>query len=101
MDEASWYIWVFLTKSEDPPIDIIETFLGRFGHADGGIIRTNQGGELARSSDLSDTILRNHQYVIEYTGADSPSQNGAVEIYNAKLARARTLLFSSGLPAKY
>jgi hypothetical protein len=35
-------------------------------------------------------------------GADSPSQNGAVEIYNAKLAvRTRTLLFGSGLPAKF
>ena len=39
---------------------------------------------------------------MEPTGADSPSQNGAVEIYNNKLAiRARTLLYGSGLPAKY
>jgi hypothetical protein len=35
-------------------------------------------------------------------GADSPSQNGSMEIYNNKLAvRARTLLYGSGLPAKY
>jgi hypothetical protein len=35
-------------------------------------------------------------------GADSPSQNGAVKIYNAKLAvRTRTLLFGFRLPAKY
>ncbi len=40
--------------------------------------------------------------MIEPTGADSPSQNGAAEIYNGKLAvRARTLLFGSGLPAKF
>ena len=40
--------------------------------------------------------------MVEPTGADSPSQNGAVEIYNAKLAvGTRTLLFGSGLPAKY
>ena len=39
--------------------------------------------------------------MIEPTGADSPSQNGAV-IYNGKLAvRTRSLLFGSGLPAKY
>jgi hypothetical protein len=39
---------------------------------------------------------------MEPTGADSPSQNGAVEIYNDKLAIcARTLLYGSGLPAKY
>jgi hypothetical protein len=43
-----------------------------------------------------------HKYVLEPTGADSPSQNGAVEIYNNKLAiRAHTLLYGLGLPAKY
>ena len=47
VDEASRYIWVFLTKSKDPPIDIVESFLGKFGHAEGGIVRTDQGGELA------------------------------------------------------
>ena len=102
VDEASQYIWVFLTKSKDPPIDIVETFLGRFGHEDGGVLRMDQGGELARSFDFGDTILQNQKYVLEPTGADSPSQNGAAEIYNAKLAvRARTLLFGSGLPAKF
>ncbi len=75
-------------------MEIVDTFLDRFGHKDGGSIRSDQGGELA--------LLRKYNYVVEPTGADSPSQNGAVEIYNAKLAvRTRTLLFGSGLPAKY
>jgi hypothetical protein len=102
VDEASRYIWVYLTKSKEPPLHIIDTFLDRFGHRNGGSIRSDQGGELARSFAYSDLILRKHKYVMEPTGADSPSQNGAVEIYNAKLAvRTRTLLFGSGLPAKY
>jgi hypothetical protein len=47
-------------------------------------------------------LLRKHKYVIEPTGADSPLQNGADEIYNAKLAvRTCTLLICSGIPAKY
>ncbi len=50
VDEASCFILVFLTKSKDPPIDIIDKFLQKFGHADGGSIRTDQGGELAGSS---------------------------------------------------
>lgn len=78
VDEASRYIWVFLTKSKEPPLDILDSFLDRFGHVNGGSIRSDQGGELARSFAYSDLLLR--------TGADSPSQNGAVEIYNAKLA---------------
>jgi hypothetical protein len=47
-----------------------------------------------------DMLLRKHKYVIEPTGVDSPSQNGAVKIYNAKLGvYTQTLLFGSGLPA--
>ena len=96
VDEASRYIWVFLTKSKEPPLDIIDTFLTRFGHRNGGSVRSDQGGELARSFAYSDLLLRKHKYVVEPTGADSPSQNGAVEIYNAKLA---VLVRSSLVPA--
>ena len=93
VDEASRFMWVFLTKSKDPPLDIVDSFLKKFGHNDGGSIRSDQGGELAKSAALADTVLRDHNYVFEPTGADSPSQNGAVETYNDKLAvRTRTLL---------
>jgi hypothetical protein len=93
---------VFLTKSKSPPLDILDSFFARFGHGHGGSVRTVQGGKLARSFALSDLLLRNHKYVLEPTGADSPSQNGAVEIYNDKLAICTwTLLYGAGLPAKY
>ena len=102
VDEASRFVWVFLTNTKEPPLAILDAFLSRFGHEKGGSIRTDQGGELARSFALSDLVLRTHKYVLEPTGADSPSQNGSVEIYNNKLAvRARTLLYGLGLPAKY
>jgi hypothetical protein len=38
VDEALRYIWVFLTKSKEPPLDIIDTFLDRFGLKIGGSI---------------------------------------------------------------
>ncbi len=102
VNEASRYIWVFLTKSKEPPLDIINTFLDHCGHELCGSICTDQGGKLARSFTFIDMLLRKHKYVIEPTGADSPSQNGAVEIYNPKLVvHTQTLLFGSGLPAKY
>jgi hypothetical protein len=101
-DEATCFIWVFLTKSKTPPLDILNSFFARFGHKHGGSVRMDQGGELARSFALSDLLLCKHKYVLEPTGADSPSQNGAVEIYNDKLAiRTRSLLYGAGLPAKY
>ncbi len=102
IDKASQYIWVFLTTSKEPSLDIIDAFLSRFGHEHGGSICTDQGGELARLLGLSNAVLRTHRYVMEPTGADSPLQNGVVEIYNDKLAvRARTLLYGAGLPAKF
>ncbi len=40
--------------------------------------------------------------MVEPTGADSPSQNGGAEIYNNNLAvKVQTLLYGSGLPAKF
>jgi hypothetical protein len=102
IDEASWYAWVFLTKSKNPPLDIVRAFLRLHGHTDGGCIRTDQGGELASSSAFGDLVLKEFGYTLEPTGADSPSQNGAVEIYNDKLGICtRSLLYRSGLPAKY
>ncbi len=47
INKALRHVWVFLTASKDPPIDIVKAFLTRFGHADGGSIWTDQDGELA------------------------------------------------------
>jgi hypothetical protein len=102
VDEASRHIWVFLAKTKEPPIDIIDTFLDRCGHELGGLICTDQSDELARSFAFTDMLLRKHKYVIEPTSANSPSHNGAVTIYKAKLAvHTCTLLFGLGLPEKY
>jgi hypothetical protein len=86
VDETSCHMWVFLNSTKDPPLEIIDKFLLRFGHPDGGLIRTDQGGELAGSQSLVDIMLQKFHYAFEPTGADNPSQNGAVEIYNDKLA---------------
>ena len=62
----------------------------------------DQGGELARSSELRTMLESEFGCVVEPTGADSPSQNGAVEIYNNKMVvKTRTLLYQSNLPAKF
>ena len=72
-----------------------------FGHLNGVSVRSDHG-KLAGSVAFSDMLLWKHTYVVEPTSANCPSQNGAVKIYNAKLAvRMQTLLFGSGLPAKY
>ena len=102
IDKASCYAWVFLTTSKDPSINIITKFFTQHGHVKGGWVCTNQGGELARSAAFQDLMLHQFHYSVEPTGADSPSQNGTIEIYNWKFAtRTRTLLYGSRLPAKF
>jgi hypothetical protein len=102
VDEASKYIWVFLRKSKEPPTDLVSHFLHMYGRKSGGVIRCDQGGELARSHDFRSRMLENHLYVVEPTGADSPSQNGGTEKWNDTLAvTTRALLYGASLPAKY
>jgi hypothetical protein len=101
VDGASRRVWVFLTENKKPPIAILKAFLRKFGN-DKGVIRTDQGGKLARCDDIRNTMMNDFSYAIEPTGADSPSQNGGAEIYNGTLAvKVHTLLYGSGLPAKF
>ncbi len=46
VDSASRRVWAFLTKSKDPPLDILRVFMAKFGSGM-GVVRTDQGGELA------------------------------------------------------
>jgi hypothetical protein len=101
VDGTSRCLWVFLTQSKEPPLDIVRAFMMKFGIG-GGCVRTDQGGELARSDQFCNMLQQEFHYVVEPTGSDCPSQNGASEINNDKLAvKVRTLLYGSGLPAKF
>jgi hypothetical protein len=73
----------------------------KFGLAK-GVIWTDQGGKLARGGEFRKTMLKEFNHVVEPTGTNSPSQNGGMEIYNNTLVvKVRTLLYSSGLQAKF
>jgi hypothetical protein len=102
VDEGSRYVWVFPRKSKEPPTDLISHFLQMYGHRSGGVIRCDQGGELARSTAFSTMALEKHLCNVEPTGADSPSQNAGAEKWNDTLAvTTRALLYGASLPAKY
>jgi hypothetical protein len=96
VDGASRRVWIFLTSSKDPPIAILRAFISRFGSTT-GLVRTDQGGEFARCEEFRTMMLDEFGYVVEPTGADSPSQNGGAEIYNNTLAvKVRTLFMDPG-----
>jgi hypothetical protein len=101
VDSAFCRVWAFLTKSKDPPLDILRVFMAKFGSGM-GVVQTDQGGELAQSASFREMMLKDFGYVVKPTGADSPSQNGGAEIYNNTLAvKVLTLLYGAGLPAKF
>ena len=102
VDEASSYVWVFLLKSKEPPTQLVVDFLKLHGHKDGGIVRTDQGGELARSDEFREKVFDGCNYVVERTGSDSPSQNGGAETMNGTLAViTRALLYGADLPPQF
>ena len=82
IDEASRFVWAFPRKSKEPPADLVSQFLQMFGRKSGGVIRCDQGGELACSEQFRTTMLEKHLYTVEPMGADSPSQNGGAEKWN-------------------
>ena len=102
IDYFTRYLWVFLTKNKSPPVKTVTQFLRTYGNQDGvRIIRTDQGGELARSRIFQETIQQAH-YNIEVTGSDNSSQNAVVERPHKTLANmVRAGLENAGLPYKY
>jgi hypothetical protein len=101
VNSASCRVWAFLTKSNDPPLDILRVFMAKFGSGM-GVVQMDQGRELAQSASFWEMMLKDFGYVVKPTGADSPSQNGGAKIYNNTLAvNVWALLYGAGLPAKF
>ena len=102
VDEVSRHTWAFLFRSKDPPVDTVIDFLKFYGNATGGVIRCDQGGELARSTAFRTKVQEQCKYVVEPTGADGASQNSGVERFNDTFAvMVRTLLYGSALPPTF
>ena len=104
VDDTTRYIWVLLCMSKEPFIEVFSLFLKANGQPKdiGGLLRCDQGGELARSAEFCAKMLRDHNYKVEPTGADSATQNGGVEHWNDTLAvTVHALLYGALLKEKY
>ena len=101
-DAKTRYLWMFLCKNKNPPLKTVQLFLDQHGLKSGTrIVRTDQGGELAKSKLMQDTIAA-AGYSLEITGSDNSSQNGTVKRPHRTLANMmRAALTNSGLSAKY
>ena len=102
VDRATRYIWLFLTKSKHPPVDIARKVLKKFrSDHKHRTVRTDQGGELGRSEEFR-TMVDDEKFCLELTGSDASFQNGIAEAPNKALAQMmRCLLYSSDLGPEY
>jgi hypothetical protein len=99
----SRYLWVFLTKTKQPPLSIVTRLLQEHGNpsAKKRTIRTDEGGELWGSEEFR-SVINEAGYLLELTGADAPFQNGMAEWPNRTLGNmVRCLLHSANLGPEY
>ena len=103
VDSFSGYMWVMLAKSKDPPLEYVRDFLQKNSNKKCQIkrVRTDQGGELWKSSKFK-TMIHNSGFICEPTAAGDPAQNGRAEAPNKFLARMlRGMLYNASLSSKY
>ena len=102
IDRCTRYIWIYLTKTKTPPTEFITTLLNKFQKPNLiSTVTTDQGGELAKSSDFAKAIDK-CGYILTPTGAYASAQNGLAEKPNKDLAQImRNLLYSAGLNSKF
>ena len=102
IDRATRYIWVFLTKTKEPPVaqakGILEKFKGQYRYC---TVTTDLGKELGKSKAFQKMVSETG-YIMKTTGAHSSAQNGLAEKPNQDLARMmRSMLYGAGLGSKY
>ena len=101
-DEFSRHLWIFLFADKKPPIATVTSFLNTHGNKAGlRRVRTDQGGELAKSSTFR-TCINKAGYTLETTGAGASFQNAIAERPHRTLAdMMRTMLSGANLTSDY
>ena len=107
VDKKTRYMFVFLSKSKQPPVQTVDTFLKKHGISKelstglNLVIRTDKGGELYVIQKFKEMASKNG-YTIEPTAAGSSSQNGIAERLNRTIVETlRAMLMGAGLSATY
>ena len=101
-NEASRFVWIFLTKDKNPPIDIVGTFLDQKGLKSGmRRVRIDKGGELAKSSAFRN-LIQKQTYILKITGSDTSFQNSLSErLHRTFVDTMRTMLQAACLTNMY
>jgi hypothetical protein len=63
VNESTKFTWVYLCKSKEPPIQLVNLHLDQFG-GKSGFICTDQGGKLAGSNNFIKQMAERH-FIVE------------------------------------
>ena len=101
IDRCTMYMWVFVSKSKEPPLDFCQKVLNKFkASTKHRTIRCDQG-ELASSNKFKN-MIKEEGFTLEVTGSNNSKQNGMAERPHRTLAQmVRCVLHSSGLGPEY
>ena len=97
------YSYRFLTRSKRPPCDLIKWLIHvlRKQNRPINFIRFDEGGELARSTEINQVLL-DHDIVMQTTGGYASHLNGRTERgHRTDADSVRAMLFAAGLENKY
>jgi deoxyuridine 5'-triphosphate nucleotidohydrolase len=102
IDRSSRYIWVFLSDTKKPPIEVTKLLLNKFKSSNPiRTVRVDQGGELGKS-DAFKTMIAESGFTLEPTGADSSAQNGLAENPNRTFGQMmRCILHSAEMGPEF
>ena len=103
IDQQTRYVWAFLTKDKNPPLDIMRSWFREFGNkrTTNNLFRTDNGGELAGHEGFR-KLCSNYNYLPQTTAADASYQIGMAERPHRHAGEVvRKLLHNANLHAKY
>jgi dUTP pyrophosphatase len=103
IDRKTRYVWVFLTKTKQPPLTIFAQFLKEHGHpsAQNRTVRSDRGGELWGSQSFRDTVQA-AGFIMDPTAPQAAFQNGTAERPNRNFGKTvRCLLYNANLGPEY
>ena len=76
--------WEFGTPNKRPPLDTVDYFLTQCKMEGRPVsrIRMDRGGELSKSAELCEMLIKKHHYTIQTTTGYSSWINEKVEVHN-------------------
>jgi hypothetical protein len=98
IDASTRMLWLFCTASKTPPMQIIQYFFDILAREECSpkIIRVDEDGALARSTDFTDYLIK-LRITLDATGGYSSFLNGKVERPHQTLAKiVRAMIINAG-----